>query len=258
MATVQTQLALIPHKVGQGEIIHQRAVDGYVNATAMCKAVGKVFSGYARLDSTKAFIQALSSDVQIHTSELIQQVKGGNPYLQGTWVHPHVAVNLAQWLSPIFAVKVSQWVWAWAQGQSPGPRQLPDHIRRYMVNRHKIPTTHFSMLDQMTLRLLAPLESHGYTLPATMMPDISLGRMFSTWCREHGHDPDEFPNYPHEFIDHRPTVPARLYPNGLITDFNVELESWLGNGRALKYFRERDQSAIYAVEMTVAALPPPH
>ena len=113
------------------------------------------------------------------------------------------------------------------------------------------------MLDQMTLRLLAPLESHGYTLPAKMMPDIALGRMFSEWCRGHGHNPHIFPTYEHEFIDHRPTVKARLYPNKLITEFNVEMESWLCDGRARKYFGERDKTSIYAVEMTVAALPPP-
>ena len=36
-----------------------------------------------------------------------------------------------------------------------------------------------SRLDQMTLRLLAPLEDHGYILPAHLIPDIALGKMFS-------------------------------------------------------------------------------
>lgn len=251
------QLALIPHQVERGDIIHQRAVDGYVNATAMCKAAGKLFADFVRLRTTQPFLAELSSVMGIPITELIQSVRGGNPHLQGTWVHPHVAISLAQWLSPTFAVKVSQWVWEWAQGDVPGPRRLPDHVRRYMVNRHKIPATHFSMLDQMTLRLLAPLEAHGYTLSAKMMPDIALGRMFSAWCRSRGHKPDLFPTYSHEFIDHRPTVSARLYPNKLITDFNVELESWLRDGRALKYFRERDQNAVYALEMTINALPAP-
>ena len=37
----------------------------------------------------------------------------------------------------------------------------------------------------------------------------------------------------------RPVVDARLYPNELMTDFNLELENWIRDGRALKYFRER-------------------
>jgi hypothetical protein len=32
---------------------------------------------------------------------------------QGTWVHPDVAVNLAQWCSAKFAVQVSRWVREW-------------------------------------------------------------------------------------------------------------------------------------------------
>ncbi|MEN8221287.1 MAG: KilA-N domain-containing protein [Pseudomonadota bacterium] len=93
----------------KGVKITQRT-DGYLDATAMCKATGKRWPDYRRLDSTQAFIDALSSDVQIPTSEIIQSVKGGLPESQGTWVHPQVAINLAQWCSPEFAVLVSKWV----------------------------------------------------------------------------------------------------------------------------------------------------
>ena len=121
--------------------------------------------------------------------------------------------------------RVAQWN---ARQKSPAYRTM------FVVtwfNRPKIPPTHFSMLDQMTLRLLAPLEDQGYILPDNMMPDIALGLMFSRWLRENGHDPDSFPTYPHEFLDHRPTVPARLYPNELITNFNLQLDTWLRDGR---------------------------
>ena len=40
-------------------------------------------------------------------------IRGGNPQLQGTWVHPYVAINLGQWLSPKFSVQVSKWVFEW-------------------------------------------------------------------------------------------------------------------------------------------------
>ena len=29
---------------------------------------------------------------------------------QGSWIHPDLAVNLAQWISPTFAIQVSRWV----------------------------------------------------------------------------------------------------------------------------------------------------
>ena len=256
MIPVQGQLALIPHEV-QSDVINQRAIDGYVNATAMCTVAGKLWGNYWQRQESKDFADELSSDIGIPISGLIQSVRGGRPELQGTWVHPQVAIHLAQWLSPKFAVMVTQWVVEWLSGGAPFRTTIPDHVRRYIINQPKIPHTHFSMLNQMFLRLLAPLEAQGYILPPEMMPDISLGRMFSKWCRENDYDPDSFPTYQHEFLDNRPIVEARLYPNELMTAFNAELESWLTDGRALEYFRVRHQAAIDAVNAAIAALPKP-
>ena len=252
----QREMPMISHEV-RNRLISQRAIDGYINATAMCQAEGKAFADYTRLGTTKAYLQALYADMGIPISELIQSVKGGRPEQQGTWVEPHVALHLGQWLSPEFSVQVNKWVFEWISGIASRRAKLPDHVRRYLVNRHKIPGTHFSMLDQMTLRLLAPLEDHGYILPPQMMPDISLGRMFSRWLRESGHEPDSFPTYDHEFLDHRPVVKARLYPNGLMTEFHLQVEFWLRDGRARTYFGERDGHAIEPLDKVLAALPPP-
>jgi hypothetical protein len=56
----QLTLALIEHKI-DGTLVCQRAIDGFVNATAMCKAVGKNFADYNRLASTEAFFKELAS-----------------------------------------------------------------------------------------------------------------------------------------------------------------------------------------------------
>ena len=114
------------------------------------------------------------------------------------------------------------------------------------------------MLDQMTLRLLAPLEDHGYTLPSGMMPDISLGLMFSKWLRDSGHNPNSFPTYDHEFLDHRRIVEARLYPNELMTAFHLQVETWLRDGRARTYFGKRDGDAIEPLDKVLSALPAPN
>ena len=81
-----------------------------INATQMCKAAGKLFANYKQLDGTKDYLQALESVIGIPITELIKVVQGGNSKEQGTWVHRLVAVHLAQWLSPSFAVQVSLWV----------------------------------------------------------------------------------------------------------------------------------------------------
>ncbi|MGB3205956.1 MAG: KilA-N domain-containing protein [Crinalium sp.] len=45
------------------------------------------------------------------TTTLIQVFQGGS--LQGTWIHPQVAIHLAMWLNPDFAVLVTEWVVTW-------------------------------------------------------------------------------------------------------------------------------------------------
>ena len=252
----QAELSLIVHTV-DNRIVQQRPEDGYINATALCKAAGRQFHDYSRLGATQRFLEALTAKTGIPVLALVQSIRGGHPEGRGTWVHPWVAVNLAQWLSPEFAVQVSEWVHDWMSGRM-AQEALPDHIRRYLVNRHKIPPTHFSMLDQMTLRVLGPLEIHGYVLSNELMPDISLGRMFSRWLREKGFCPDDFDTYDHEFLpgDRRPNVPARLYPNELLTDFAIQVHEWLRDGRAMRYFRARDERAIEPLDRVVAELPP--
>lgn len=250
----QAEIPLIARTV-ENRVIQQRATDGYINATAMCKAAGKLFGNYRQRGRTQEFLEELTADIGIPISELVQAVRGGRPELQGTWVHPYVAISLAQWCSAKFEVRVSKWVAEWLSGRIPA--RTPDHVRRYVVNQPKIPPTHFSMLNQMMLRLVGPLERHGYILPDHMMPDISMGRMFSRWLRENGHDPDGFPTYEHEFLDHRPTVDARLYPNELMTEFNLQFDEWLRDGRARAYFGERDETSILPLDRVLAELPPP-
>jgi hypothetical protein len=173
--------------------------------------------------------------------------------MQGTWVHPQVAINLGQWASPKFAVLVSKWIFEWMSGSSKQAYQFPYHIRRYLINRSKIPATHFSMLDQMTFKLLGALEAKGYVVPATLMPDISLGKIFSQWLRGKGYDPDNFPTYSHEFDDgKRPVVQARLYPNDLMTEFNQKLDQWITSGAALKYFGDRDPESVEPMKLVYA------
>jgi hypothetical protein len=79
--------------------------DGYVNATQLCKAGNKLFKHYNENKQTKEYLQALSSVVGIPTTDLLDIKQGGTN--QGTYVHRKVAYHLAQWISPHFAVQVS-------------------------------------------------------------------------------------------------------------------------------------------------------
>lgn len=239
----QLDLPVIPHIV-EGNIIHQRASDGYINATAMCQAAGKKFSHYNTVKNNIDFIDALSRSLVLPSAVLVQSVRGGN--YQGTWVHPQVAVHLAQWLSAEFAVQVTSWVTEWmAGGVSPQQAaRIPVHLQRYIANRARIPNTHFSMLNELTLALIAPLEAEGYVLPEHMIPDISSGRMFSDWLRkERGVEPAQFPSYDHQYLDGR-VVQARLYPNEWLSDFRAYFFGVWMPKRCHQYFAERDAAAL--------------
>ena len=101
---------LPPLEVGKGYTIEHREEDGYINVTNLCKAGNKQFKAWNRLEKTRAFLRVLSNEVLISTSLLIKY-KTGYGSEQGTWVHPQVAINIAQWISPSFDVKVSGWVY---------------------------------------------------------------------------------------------------------------------------------------------------
>lgn len=104
------------------QITFQRQEDGYINATALCNNVNKSIGSYLRNKTTEDFLKELEADMQIRITELVQVKQGGEPHLQGTWIHPQVAINLAQWLSPKFAVQVSKWVQDWIT-----KKQTPTH-----------------------------------------------------------------------------------------------------------------------------------
>ena len=77
--------------------VGQRVSDGYINATAMCKAVGKKWSDYRRLETTQAFLDELARSLGYPMDLLTDSITRGPNHERGTWVHPFVAVTLAQW-----------------------------------------------------------------------------------------------------------------------------------------------------------------
>jgi hypothetical protein len=108
-------------RIWQGTAIQRREADGFVNATAMCKAGGKRWNHYITLDRTQEYMAALASVVPEKPCgaavagipatgfALIHTIQGGTPALQGTWIHPRLAIDLARWISPAFAVWMDGW-----------------------------------------------------------------------------------------------------------------------------------------------------
>jgi hypothetical protein len=67
-------------RVFNGRNIRQRATDGYISATDMCKAFNRLFNDYNRLQSTERYLGALSS-----VTGLLEVRQGSDPELQGSY-----------------------------------------------------------------------------------------------------------------------------------------------------------------------------
>lgn len=81
--------------------------DGMVNATQLCKAMGKDFFDYQKTKQSQAFIEALKAEPNIIGTDVIIIKKGGN--YQGTWCHRLIAIDCARWLNPRFALQIIKW-----------------------------------------------------------------------------------------------------------------------------------------------------
>ena len=148
----------------QGVRVRMRQDDGYINASELCKAAGKKFNDWSRLDTTKEYLEVLSVETGIPVSGipetgipvsgipetgipvsgipetgLIEIKKGGNNKKeQGTWVHPDVAINIANWCSPLFAVKVSNIVKRYYSGDTTLFKEIKQNKEKIFISPYKL------------------------------------------------------------------------------------------------------------------------
>jgi hypothetical protein len=122
--------------------VQQRVSDGFINVTAMCVAHGKELNDWFTTQDTFDLFLALVQDlgIEFKTGEFRDLVisrlsaskyskmfpdlvlsKRGSPEAGGgTWLHPDLAIQLAQWCSKPFAIQVSRWIREWmTTGKNP-------------------------------------------------------------------------------------------------------------------------------------------
>lgn len=115
--------------------VEQRVKDGFVNATAMCLAHGKAINyWFENKETFKLFValaDSLSLPINYRNSgnsykigfsatkyaklfpELLVVKRGSPEFGGGTWIHPDLAIQLAQWCNKTFALQVSRWIREW-------------------------------------------------------------------------------------------------------------------------------------------------
>ena len=128
-------------------------------------------------------------------------------------------------------------------------RGTPKFIRRYNENWDRISDGYFSVISELTIRLWGRLEQLGHIMAdkatngTELRPDVSVGRLFSSWLKEnHPHVSDEYQMYPHwtpsgEFD-------AREYPRTLLALYLDFVDTiWIPE-HAERYFKARDPAAL--------------
>lgn len=98
---------------GDFEIII-RNDNGYINATKLCKMVGKEFFHWKANSVSKELIKELSNHLNISENKLIESPNVDNN-LRGSYVHPLLITHIACWCGPNFAIKVGIWIEEWKQ-----------------------------------------------------------------------------------------------------------------------------------------------
>lgn len=224
MSDNDNQLTLVPHSY-QGSLIQQRAADGYINATAMCKADGKEWANYNQNDTTQAFLTALGGSLGIPRDQIVQSIMSGPNDGRGTWVHPQIAIHLAQWLSPEFAVKVTEWVYEWMSGIHPSDKIWQQFEDRVSLVYDNVPEGYFCVFREIA-DLFAALISGGANPGTRMLLDISVGMH---WSNEWKSRKFEAKFGPRRYFDHyypkyfsqslANPQPASCYPEDALPSF---------------------------------------
>jgi hypothetical protein len=141
--------------------IQCRPADEFVNATAMCQATGKRWAKYWENQQTQEFIAALARQLSCPNSDLIQSSAVRGDLGGGTWVHRRVAIHLAQWCSPDFAVWVTGQIEAIMTGQRVAHREHAEHAIADIQN--DISVLH-SKYESLVTRMLSIQEQNQHIL----------------------------------------------------------------------------------------------
>ena len=142
------------HEIGEIYQVEQRDTDGFINGTAMCVAHGKLIKNWFHNYDTLELIEALAEDFGMEIKEknyalsyatsvsalypeLIIAKQGSPANGGGVWLHPDLAIQLAQWCSPRFALQVSRWVREWLikQQQSEAPPRRQQALQDWKKSR---------------------------------------------------------------------------------------------------------------------------
>lgn len=172
-----------------GTFVEQRLTDGFINGTAMCAAHGKEISDWLRTDDTFETVVVLADDLGVVPISAkkpnsdktrvsacyptLVVVKRGAPETGGgTWLHPHLAIQLAQWCNKRFAIQVSKWVGEWITSAH-NPSQLEVDKDRINIRNEVKDVRRIALTNQVK----SFLQKAGQYNPSSKETGIFFGRV---------------------------------------------------------------------------------
>jgi len=118
--------------------IQIRHEDGYINATKMCSDVGKSFSSWFQSNKTREFLYNLYKQLDTDIDLMKEENKT-------VYIHPLLAINIAQWISPLFEIQVSKYMY---KLYMTGKAKYTDNTSFQELEKNKMFLHHFLNFDQ--------------------------------------------------------------------------------------------------------------
>lgn len=127
--------------------------------------------------------------------------------------------------------------------------RVPAFIKRYNENWNRVSSGHFSVINELVVRLWGRLEMVGHLMAdrapngTQIRPDTSVGKLFAKWLDE---------NHPglsgkHSMYSHKTDEwegDARQYPNSMLPLFIEFVDNvWIPE-HSERYFNTRDPAAL--------------
>tara|TARA_R110002124_G_scaffold76810_1_gene205853 strand:- start:241 stop:981 length:741 start_codon:yes stop_codon:yes gene_type:complete len=126
---------------------------------------------------------------------------------------------------------------------------VPAFIKRYNENWNRVSAGHFSVINELVVRLWGRLEMVGHMMAdrapngTQLRPDTSVGKLFAKWLDEnHPQLSGSHSMYPHKTDEWEGD--ARQYPNGMLPLFIEFVDNvWIPE-HSERYFNTRDPAAL--------------
>lgn len=113
--------------------------------------------------------------------------------------------------------------------------------------QNKVPPGYFSIFQE-TIDLIGDLETAGYQIPDSAIPDISIGLCWAKHLRGEGIEPNEVAvTYPHQYPDKRDHVSANAYPEEMLPKFRRWFRETYKPIKLPAYLSNKDKTSLPAL-----------